>query len=134
MSTSYGDETVTIPAANGAAPTAPAPSDALFGLTPSQEARYALDLGLGPDHLKGDARTECDRLAKLREYRAEHPEAAPAEAKPVQAGDDPLSGLDPAAVSRARYEKAYGDDPENLDPAAREAYDRLAAAGWPQAG
>jgi hypothetical protein len=75
MSTSYGDETVIIPAANRAAPTPPAPGDPLVGMTPSQEAQYALDLGLGPDHLKGDARAEYDRLAKLREARV--PRQAP---------------------------------------------------------
>jgi hypothetical protein len=51
----------------------------------------------------------------------------------VRAGDDPLSGLDPAAVSKARYAKTYEQDPATLDPEARETYSRLQAAGWPRA-
>jgi hypothetical protein len=139
MSTSYGDETVIIPAANGAAPTPPAPGDPLFGMTPSQEAQYTLDLGLGPDHLKGDARAEYDRLAKLREYRAQHPEASPAVPKPVQAGDDPLSGVDPAIANKAvpppdpaieqqaAYAIDYGTPKESLPPDIAAAVDRLLA-------
>jgi hypothetical protein len=142
MSTSYGDETVIIPAANGAAHTPPAPGGPLFGMTASQEAQYALDLGLGPDHLKGDARAEYDRLAKLREYRAKHPEASPAVPKPVQAGDDPLSGvgpaiaaeavppLDPAIVQRAAYAIDYEVDPATLSPDVQAACRRLKATGY----
>jgi len=142
MSTSYGDETVIIPAANGAAPTPPAPGGPLFGMTPSQEAQYALDLGLGPDHLKSDARAEYDRLAKLREYRARHPEASPVVPKPVQAGDDPLSGLDPAIANeavppldpaieqQAAYAIDYGAPKKSLPPDIAAAVDRLLAEGY----
>ena len=79
----------------------------LFGMTPSQEAQYALDLALGPDHLKGGARAEYDRLAKLREYRAQHPEASPAPPPPgVELGGigEPLpvrmKDLDPSERGR----------------------------------
>jgi hypothetical protein len=42
-------------------------------MSPAQEAQYALDWQLGPDTLKGDARTEYDRLVLQREYHAAHP-------------------------------------------------------------
>jgi hypothetical protein len=110
-------------------------------MTASQEAQYALDLGLGPDHLKGDARAEYDRLAKPREYRAKHPEASPTVPKLVQPGDDPLSGvgpaianeavppLDPAIVQQAAYAIDYEVDPATLSPDVQAACRRLKATG-----
>jgi len=106
MSTSYGDETVIIPAANGAAPTPPAPGDPPFGMTPSQEAQYALDLGLGPDHLKSDARAEYDRLVRLHKYHAQHPQpaAAPQLGGPQPGGQD--GSIDPDELARFRAHQA----------------------------
>jgi hypothetical protein len=101
MSRSYGDETVIIPAANAAATTPTAPGDPLFGMTPSQEAQYALDLGLGPDHLKGDARAEYDRLVRLHEYHAQHPQPA---AAPPPRGQD--GSIDPDELARFRAHQA----------------------------
>lgn len=106
MSTSYGDETVIIPAANGAAPTPTAPGDPLFGMTPSQEAQYALDLGLGPDHLKGDARAEYDRLVRPHKHHAQHPQPAAAPPPPGPQPGGQNGSIDPDELARFRAHQA----------------------------
>ena len=71
-----------------------------MSMTPVQEAQYALNYNLAPGTLKGDARTEYDRLAEERQYRREHPEEFPAPApapKPVRVQED-RTGWPPAVA------------------------------------
>jgi hypothetical protein len=57
-----------------------------MSMTPTQEARYALDYRLGPDDLRGEARAEYDRLAA---ERVSAPAAVPVQAPvPSRARED----------------------------------------------
>ena len=77
-----------------------------MSMTPSQEAQYALDWNLGPDGLTGDARAQYDRLMRMREYHARHPQPA---AAPLPSGPQPggqYGSIDPDELARFRAYEA----------------------------